>query len=371
MEIVTYIGMGNRGHVIDVPDASNGHRTYRFEIMKPRPVPGDFARKLAEKPFFLLGDDSPFKEAVERLPMGSRIAFHRFGALGDLLMLNAVLRPLRRAFPGYIFELHARVNAKEIFRYEPTYGAIRTYQLVDDDPADAIIPLDGVLEVDHSSSEVDQHHRVDLFRRFLLKGFDPMPKLKLDWTLPISGIEEKFGDDWMAANIPNRNPNRPVVALQTHGSGPMKTLDPDVVKKLAERLSHDYEVVLIGQDAQFFDLTNLDHIHHPRGRILEIFAILKRCDALVTMDSGILWLGGHNAALPTVCILGPTREKERLTCHPLYEDGKVVSINMAKAIDCPPCFEHALRCRWKYTCMRGQARFVIKEVRSALQRILP
>jgi hypothetical protein len=96
-------------------------------------------------------------------------------------MLNAVLRPLRRAFPGYIFELHARVNAKEIFRYEPTYGAIRTYQLVDDDPADAIIPLDGVLEVDHSSSEVDQHHRVDLFRRFLLKGFDPMPKLKLDW----------------------------------------------------------------------------------------------------------------------------------------------------------------------------------------------
>ncbi len=280
-------------------------------------------------------------------------------------MLHAVLRPLRRLYEDWPFELCARMDASEIFRYDATYDVITSYG--SENTAEAIIPLDGVLEIDHASEESEQHHRVDLFSRFLLRGFDPMPKLTLDWTLPTSRAEEKFALDWMDAS--NLSPHRHTIALQTHGSGNMKTLDPEVVEEVAKNLARDHSVVLMGQENRFKALTRFDHIYHPTGKILEILEILKLCDVAVTMDSGLLWLA-HCASIPTICILGPTRERERLTLHPLYGEGKVGSVNLSQAIGCRPCFERAVKCKWKFHCMRSHADVVAPLVRDEIDRVL-
>jgi ADP-heptose:LPS heptosyltransferase len=87
------------------------------------------------------------------------------------------------------------------------------------------------------------------------------------------------------------------------------------------------------------------------------------------MDSGILWLA-HVASCPVLTLLGPTREEERVSLHPLYPE-KAKSINIANMIGCTPCFETKARCGGKVNCMNNFDRAkLLEEIKLKISEIV-
>jgi ADP-heptose:LPS heptosyltransferase len=68
------------------------------------------------------------------------------------------------------------------------------------------------------------------------------------------------------------------------------------------------------------------------------------------MDSGMLWMA-HAASCPVLVLLGPTREEERVSLHPLYPE-KAKSISIAEMIGCQACFETQKFCKRNISCMK-------------------
>jgi ADP-heptose:LPS heptosyltransferase len=142
---------------------------------------------------------------------------------------------------------------------------------------------------------------------------------------------------------------RKLIGIQLRGSGVMKTLPRDYIRKLVAELSQKYTVVLLDQstDKGFSG----DNVVDMCGKTTthQCVALLKQLAMVITMDSGMLWLA-HAANCPVLSLLGPTREQERLSLHPQYPE-KAKSINLSEMIGCTPCFETCPKCYRRVDCM--------------------
>ncbi len=90
----------------------------------------------------------------------------------------------------------------------------------------------------------------------------------------------------------------------------------------------------------------------PSGTIIESAALIKRCSAIVTNDSGMMHIAAA-AKVPTVAIIGPTNTNY---IHPWHNEYVIASLYL----DCSPCFYYSPR---PLACSREDIKFkCIKEV---------
>ena len=90
----------------------------------------------------------------------------------------------------------------------------------------------------------------------------------------------------------------------------------------------------------------------PTGSIIQSAALMKRCNVMVTNDSGMMHLASATKT-PTVAIIGPTNTNY---IHPWHTEYEIASLYL----DCAPCFIYSPR---PLTCIRSDMKFkCIKEL---------
>jgi ADP-heptose:LPS heptosyltransferase len=191
------------------------------------------------------------------------------------------------------------------------------------------IILDWVLERDHTDPDLGKLHRTEIYFKAL--GI-PMPEL--DWSMD-----------------PRRFPDVPVtgkyVVMVGQGSNSRKKLPDMTVDKILRKLVDNGIKVCYNGEPEL-DIAGVEFLRR-RLSVPELFSLIFHSQALITVDSGPLWIA-HFASSPIVAILGPSHFKQRTVLHPLYPEG-VYNIQMNDWLGCRSCTENGIGCREEYRCL--------------------
>lgn len=288
-----------------------------------------------------------------------KIAFVRKFALGDLLQLIPVIRIVKKRLHLNDVTILTTTDLGKVLSWlyrDLKFGDCDSHTSYE--RFDLTYSLEGYLEQDHSlGNPQNGKHRVNIFLEAMGLNI-PIKKEDLDWR-PTNLDNFKLSKSEMKT-----------IGVQLRGSGVIKTLPTDVMRKMIDELAKKYRVVLIDpQTSNGFEGTNILNLC-GKTTVMQCAALLTKLDACITMDSGVLWLA-HAANCPVVTILGPTREHERLSLHPGYPE-KAKSVSISKdIIGCEPCFETKTYCKGAINCMKNfDSNVLIQMVSQKLFEIL-
>ena len=290
-------------------------------------------------------------DQMKRKP-DSTICFWRSYALGDILLLTPIFNQLKETYPACTILLATASRFIEVFKYWDKVGTADK-RTVAHRHYDIGYHLDGIVERDHTGEPWSHKHRLDLYCDFL--GI-PAPKDPL-FSLPYGEDERRWAEE-LTTGL--RLKEKPIVVMQLFGSKPIKSFPPGKVERIARKLSYVYTVILVHShsgeiDGEAVDLSGKTTVH-------ELAAVIDCADAVVTMDSGVLWVA-HATQTPVVALLGPTREPERLSYH---RNHRVV--NLSKMVGCEPCFERRTRCGGTIDCMiESDEAQIVAEIEDAVR----
>ena len=266
-----------------------------------------------------------------------KLVLCRTYALGDVIQLIPIARHLREKY-GMEITIATSERYNNIIRtLFPEFKVIphTSRSLIDGDLYGLKIGLDGVLEADHSTTNVQRlMHRVHIYSKFILDE----EVNELDWRSQIKEGKMLF------------DKSDEVIGIQLRGSGKMKTMPEEFVKKMIFEIAKTHKVMLIDQDSERgFEGKNIINACGKMD-IVSVYTHLKYLKCCLTMDSGVLWLA-HMADCPVITFLASTREEERLSLHPRYKEGKALVVDLAKDVGCKPCFETTKYCGGSINCM--------------------
>lgn len=271
----------------------------------------------------------------------NKIFIVRTYALGDILMAIPVGYELKERYPdkefyfctssgfagGVLPRLMENAYTRIIDR------GILASRLEKDSDSVGII-LDGVVELDHQGGEESSLHRVDIYRKFI--GLPTIGKSPIWSTKP-------------------RYAGTHGVVFSSGGSNSLKQLPPDTANYVVKQLERRFNKIV--------------HINHNKLISAENFIeTIRDARVLITMDSAALWVA-HFTATPVVLILGPTREAERLSYHPLYPDG-ATSFSLSGEIGCEPCLHSRKTCGGSVNCMRHDKHRVWELVEQGIEKVM-
>jgi len=351
-------------------------RAYTFRVGKPTSVPASMAEGLLKSDSFVLADEAG-RTVEDSFPNGGVIVLRRWGALGDIIMLRAVVSAFRRLVPSLLPVLRCSHQWHSLFAHDDCWYGVDSPAKPDHEANAArvgLVNMDQVAEADHRGSELS---RVELFMAAMTsRAIEILPE---DWALKVPPEAVKFVASFLhfrnlqrpMSGAP-RPANRKLIAVQLRGSGPMKSLPKPQVASLIRLLKPMGDIVLIESDEKLAREYAGPGVHAMPGRdALHTVELLRHVDLAVTMDSGPLWLA-HAAACPTLCIMGPTRPAQRITFHPLYASGQVRAVSLNEIISCPACFEQAKACKGAFACMQKQPDWAValQAIVSAAESIL-
>lgn len=348
LEPVVYIG--DRPSVCKEWNA----RRYTFKHGQAVRVPDEFAEVLVATLQFLPADD--FGRSLEQVhPGGGSILCRRWGALGDLIMFRAAASAFLRERPAFAFSLRCQQRFVHLFDHDRVFK--RVYAIgggggVDRADFAGVVSMDQVAEADHRGVH---RHRTQLFLDAM--SDETIIVTAEDWDIP-TGDRAR---EWVARFLQKRGLSRgqrqrPLVAIQAQGSGPMKSLPPKVMRRLIARLAESASVIIIEYDERTAQSYVGDHddVWAMCGRdSLHSIELMRHVDLVIAMDSAPLWMA-HSANAPVLAILGPTRPEQRISFHPGYAEGRARAVCLNDLIQCEPCFEAAGACKGSYACMREQ-----------------
>jgi heptosyltransferase II len=297
---------------------------------------------------------------LSRRPPLGRILVIRLTALGDVVLVEPVLRALRRLLPGSPIDLvtEARyadfakvaLGADEVIGWDRRGedagwgGVARVKSRLPGDRYDLVVDLQGKLRTRALA------HRVDADRRFFLQKRSPMKallavlghdppehgthstKLYLDVLRPLGSLDG-FDPKPSLRGPPRATQKR--IGLCPGASHATKEWPQGRFAELAARLKIAHpsvEVVPIGgpaERAQLESLQGLSPIDPTRLDVLALAELLATLELLITVDTG----PAHVAAglgVPVVVLFGPTSP---VRWGPIGEQHRVVSLGL----DCSPC----------------------------------
>lgn len=355
---IAYIGS------LAAPEIACGRHRIQFINRKPRAVNSDVAERLLKQKDFCRADELVI--TMEEKIRGGYVLVKRWGALGDLLMLRAVISAFQRQSPQYRFGLWCDE------RWEDVFASDRLWDVVN--PANKDTPqsisFDQVAEQDHRGGE--SQSRIDLMMSILTQK--QLDLTEADWRIPAPDHIKKDVDAWMASRRPGPS-HAPLIGMQVRGSGLMKQLPDRQIRSLAGKLTALGDVVLIEHERE--RTWEAPGIYSMPGRsVLHSIELLRRCDLCVCFDSGVLWMA-HAAPCKVLCVMGPTRPEQRLTKHPLYPSGGARAFKLNDIVQfpngkrgCPACFEKADACKQHFTCMQGQPDHVVDLIAHEAELVL-
>ena len=286
----------------------------------------------------------------------SVVCFWRTYGLGDILLLTPVFNWLKEVHPFCQIYLVVAAGFLDLFRYWDVVTVVHNYNIPNIE-YDVGYYLDGIVEKDHKRNENRYKHRLDLYCEFL-----GIPVLKEPiFSLPYGEGEKNWAEEIVGIL---RKIGKPIVVMQAFGSREVKRFSFGKVVKIVEELVKICSLILVHDTRVDFErigminLTGMTSVH-------ELVALVDSVDAVVTMDSGILWMA-HCTQTPVIALLGPTREQERLKYHRNY-----IVVNLAEMVGCEPCFERMVKCGGMISCMKkSNDNQIVKEIASGIKRFV-
>ena len=278
----------------------------------------------------------------------NRFYIQRTFALGDTLMAVPVIRWMEKQ--GW--EVFLRCNGK--FSSLMSKLKVRNTNTVNPTDGEMGLMMDWILEADHGNSPLSKYHRIEIYFRAL--GADVPRADELDWS-------------WDPDTFPH-NPvtdDGPYVVFVGWGANNRKQLPVPAIEAILKSLNAEgIKVYYSGNPPFSWDLP-LTVPTSFAWTTAELFPAIARARAIITMDTGPLWVA-HFTKTPTVNILGPTgSEVHRLSFHPLYPEG-AVPIKMNEWVNCPTCFENAAACNFKMKCLNSNTERLVSEVKENVMR---
>ncbi len=186
--------------------------------------------------------------------------------------------------------------------------------------------------------ETEQIHAIDRYMLFIKEmGLDPD---SLDYNLKIPSeiagrMEQLLSEDGVHGG-------RPLIVLNPNARWETKRWIPDRFANLADRLvdTLDAEVVFIGGTSDADNIHSIltgvkGKVYNFSGRttILQLAALLKRADLMVTCDSGPMHLASA-VGTPVVALFGPT---DPVRTGPYGRQHRILQ----NTKDCAPCFKRS------------------------------
>ncbi len=248
------------------------------------------------------------------------IVIKRLGALGDILMLAPVVNQIKDEFgkkvklvvgENYLNSKFIQVLAEGVFDELIPYlsfSKLATNEIG--------IDFTGVMELDYSFSDWKYVPRVDIYRKLL----------GLDTSVPLVWRKSPF--PWF---------DKEWIVFSSGGSTAIKTIPIDIATFIIDGLCDKGYGVVHNRDEKGLRLEAEDMIGY-----------LLKAKCLITTDSAPLWMS-HFTDTPVCFIHGPSRTEERLAHHPLRPEG-VCDIDLAKQVNCEPCFEDMQACKGAVDC---------------------
>ena len=295
------------------------------------------------------------QKQLKRKP-DSVVCFRRTYGLGDIVLLTPIFNWFKEEYPFCQIYLVTDRKFLELFRYWDVVMTVCDHN-ISSIGYDVGYYLDDIVEKDHVGSEDSYKHRLDLYCEFLgipaLKEpvfFLPYGENEKNWAEEVVGVLRKIG--------------KPIVVMQAFGSREVKRFSFGKVVKIVEELVKICSLILVHDTRVDFErvgminLTGVTSVH-------ELVALVDSVDAVVTMDSSVLWIA-HCTQTPIIALLGPTREQERLKYHRNY-----IVVNLAKMVGCEPCFERMVKCGGMISCMeKSNDNQIVKEIASGIKRFV-
>ena len=313
--------------------------------------------------------DYPLRRLTRKHETG-RILLRRHGALGDIIVLYPAVRQIKQSLP-FTFSLACGAPYLSLFKGDKTFDEVMVTGAAPKKEVIGTILLDGVLERDLGNPQPEHLvPRVFAYYNFLTEGFDVPSVFAPDYNLSPSE-QDKIWANRIITHVRERGGDRPVIFVQARGSGPVRSIGRERMREITFRLSKNYNVIVTDKSESYCWKDESRGIFQASGQrpFLNFVALISQCDAALTTDSGIQWLA-HAANVPLVSILGPTRASEKVATHPLYPE-KVRGIDTAKLYGCKPCFENAVKCRWKYDCLsKLDIEILWREVEKSFSEVL-
>ncbi len=325
----------------------------------------------------------------DRSKTRERLLVIRLSAIGDVLLAAPLVRMLKNAYPdctidflvknAYVSLLESNPHIHRVLAFSPRDGIremTRVIRLIRDLRYDAVIDLQGNLRSRifsiFSRAARRSRARLNRWRRFLLvhgrwdtyRTTVPVP-LKYLKAAPFSVTDDGKGLElWIPtnaeANVRSRlescgiqNRDR-IVGLAPGAGRATKRWPVEGFVETGRALSQKgWKIVLIGGKA---DAGVCEEVHRRfrtnpadfsgRLSLVETAALIRRCDLLVTNDTGVMHMASA-VGTKILAVFGPT------TRHFGFFPFRAVAVVVEKPLVCRPCSFHGTECCPKahFRCM--------------------
>jgi len=276
-------------------------------------------------------------------------------ALGDVIMAFVMCRWLAFKFPTTTFNLFTKTQYAGVFKVACDDVKVYPFDRGGLLPkSDYSINLDGIMEMDHQNGKYSRSHRIHTALTVLGFPSEELPSSKdINWSFHVGNSAYAFAAKWLSDFRESckelGRKDLPLIAIQARGSHPVKSLPRNVLIDLVNRLSRNFNVVLIGNDIK--DNIKMDGVRMPYNiTINQTMAIIRRCNVIICMDSGPLWMA-HVVKTPIVLISGPTYPEARISLFSMQYHYRV--IRTERWINCQPCGERGEVCNRNFSCIRN------------------
>ncbi len=284
----------------------------------------------------------------------AKVNIGRSFALGDVIMTFVLCRWLSYQFPMATITMYTKAQYAEVFKVACSDVKVYAYQRGEViPPSDYSINLNGSMELDHRKGNYSELHRVHIALSVLGFPMEEWPRAgQINWNFHIGNANYAFGSKWRHDFLSSLEPNRkqyPMAAIQARGSNKVKTLPRHILEQVIYDMSLYANVVVITNDIRDkFDIPNTRTAYNLN--INQTMALIYRCDVLVCMDSGPLWMA-HVVKTPFILISGPTVADARTSLFSMKEKYSV--IRAEQWVNCTPCNERGEACNKNFTCIRN------------------
>jgi len=346
-------------------------RAYRFQRDVPRAVPRSMHLLFEGHGQFIVGDRLTEMQQSRAGPV-TTIMVRRLGALGDVLALHGALMGLHAAAPGaYRFILQTSPTYVDAMRLQPGYVEVVDHvsPIVLRTSVDRYWNLDSWYELDHRP-EGPKDSRVErTWYRLLGKQRVDLPDLRADFSFIVpEAARQKIWTLFREARLDRETRKKLLIGVACSArSTTARTPNQDLVRAACAALvARGAEIMFVENDPPPWASCSKDGpYHHIRTNIPEAVEVMRQLDAVITPDSGSMWLA-HCGPTPLVFWGGSTPGTVKCAHHPFWPRG-VRLIQTNDWINCPACYEHAEACGHAYTCLKSPdpERFVRETVDGA------
>jgi hypothetical protein len=252
-----------------------------------------------------------------------RILFRRGHALGDVVMTFPIV--------NYFKKKGKKVEVRTGTKYSiPGVEFVKDNPKIYHEDYDLIIDLNWVVERDHYEEDYFAVNRVDIYKEYL-----NLKDIGNDWSVDFLEVDVDIG------GAP--------IAVQLRGSTAAKNMN--IIPLLNELERRKIKFYVIDDLGEYKD-SYKSAVVNPTD-VVGLLNVFKNVKAVLTFDSGVLWLS-HVTNTPAFVITGPTCGEKLIQRHPnsntMYYDTKLdYGCKQAPR----GCGEGGIECGGNFSCLEN------------------